>query len=322
MKMYLNALRYGDSKTKTILWAMILLPVIAVALFVSCFITNNYTSMILGFILLTVEFLITNQYDFRELKDMDLDIDDDKPIAPEDILIRYTEKRMRQVFIKFKVKPDHRPILIDRSEKYKIHQTPAYIWVLRGQVHILLIEKNARELVLPAASFRTVTYRRGVPVNYKGEYIALRKPSLLQQAFFDFLPTVYERGNGTIRKQYKNLYIIGEDIAVTNRSVSQVFDLLDSNFVMKDKITESGEYSEDFLDMYKAYTLFRDQVISAEEYKKRVTGILDNMAVSNMLDLELRINLDKMQKLHFITEEYVRYCFEKRVKMYNDSLGR
>lgn len=315
MKMYLNALRYGDSKTKLILWAMILLPIIAVAIAIGAIVTAKYSSFILTFVLLVVTFMIGSQYDFTKLQDVD--IDDDKPIAPEDILVRYTEKRMKQVFIKFKVKPDHRPILIDRSEKYKIKETPAYIWVLRGQVHILLIEKNARELVLPATSFRTVTYRRGVQVNYKGEYRALMKPSLISQAFSEYLPSTYDRGSGSIKKSYKNLYIIGEDIAVTNRSVSQIFDLLDSNFEIKDRITESDEYGEDFVDMYKAYTLFRDQVIDAEAYKSKVLRILENMAISNMLDVELKINLDKMQNLHFITEEYVRYCLEKRIKIKN-----
>ena len=41
---------------------------------------------------------------------------------------KYNQKMMKKVKKKYHVKKDHRPIIIDQSEKYHIKQCPAFIW--------------------------------------------------------------------------------------------------------------------------------------------------------------------------------------------------
>lgn len=314
--MFFNTLLYGDPKTKRILWSMVICSLLSMGLIIAAMALQKLALFGPVLILVAIVILIAQTYDFNELKE-DEEPDADKPVEPEEVLVRYTEKKLKQVFVKFRVKPDHRTIMIDSSEKYKIKQIPAYAWVFRGRFHILLLEKTAREITLPLNTVGPVRYRRAVPVAPKGEYVQFNKPSLLSSVFSDYLPSVYEKGKGTIKRRLKNLYVIGEDIAITNRSVKHIFDLTGTSFQIEDKLTMSGDYSEDFIDMYKAYTLFRDQVLDANQYKQQVTQILDNMAVSNMLDAELKINLEKMQGFYFITADYANYCLEKRVKEVN-----
>ncbi len=318
MKLFFNTLLYGDPKTKRILWSMVICSVLSVALIIAAIALQKLSLFGPVVILVVAVILISQMYDFNELKE-DEEIEDDKPVEPEDVLVIYTEKKMKQVFVKFRVKPDHRAIMVDSSEKYKIKQTPAYAWVFRGRLHILLLEKNPREITIPLSVVGPVRYHRAVPISSKGEYVQFHKPTLLAGVFSDYLPSTYEQGKGSIKRRFKNLYIIGEDIAITNRSVRHIFDLTGTSFKIEDKLTESGDYGEDFIDMYKAYTLFHDQVIDANQYKQQVTRILDDMAMSNMLDAELGINLEKMQTCHFITPDYAKYCLEKRVKTVNEN---
>lgn len=318
MKRLLDTLRYGDSSTKRILWSMLLFSVLTVVCVAFALIRQRYILFGPAFICLAVVIVIVQMYDFSEIKDDKL-AELTKPVAPEDILVRYTQKHIKQIFVRFRVKPDHRQILIDASSHYKISQTPGYVWVSRNQLHILLLEKEVRQIMLPLTQVGPIRYRRAVPVNPKGEYIQFRKPSLLSNLFSDFLPRVYEHGQGGIKQRYKNLYMIGEDILISAKSARQILDLTGTDFVISDKLTQSGEYSEDLVEMYQAYTLFRDQVIDANEYKQKVMHILDDMAVSNMLDQELTLNLDKMQSFRFITPDYATYCLEKRVKYLNQN---
>lgn len=314
MKKFFNTLFYGDSKTKKIMWSIVILAALAVVFSAAALIRHQPNLFVFAMVLVIAAVIISQQYSFQDLTVAE-NPDIKEPVAPEDVLVRYTEHRIKQVFIKYKVKPDHRLVIVDSSEKYNIRQTPAYIWMKHTKFHMLLMEKNAREIVLPLSAVGKVQYKRAVPVNMISDYIQFRKPSLLAALFEDYMPTVYERGKGAVKRQYKNLYIIGEDIALTNRSIRQVFDLTGARLQITDNVTESGDYSEDFIEMYHDYTLFRDHVIDASQYRDRVNKILDDMAVSNMLEPELLINLEKMQRFHFLTPDYANYCLEKRKKV-------
>lgn len=313
MKTFFNTLLYGDAKTKRILWSMVILAALALILSVAAIIRHQPNLFVFAMVLAIAAVIISQQYSFHDFT-VGGDPDIKEPVAPEDVLVRYTEQRIQQVFVKYKVKQNHRLVMVDSSEKYNISQTPAYIWMNHTKFHMVLMEKNAREIVLPLSAVGKVRYKRAVPVNIITDYIQFRKPSLLAALFEDYMPTVYERGKGAVKRQYKNLYIIDEDIALTNRSVKQVFDLTGARLQITDDVTESGDYSEDFIEMYHDYTLFRDHVIDASQYRDRVNKILDDMAVSNMLEPELLINLEKMQRFHFLTPDYANYCLEKRKK--------
>ncbi len=311
-------MKYGDGKTRVLMLSIAGLILGALIFVVLAIVLPMMNLFAIALVMIVIAIVLSQQYTFSDIRPYEeLDEVTLANMLPEDILTHYDEERLKMVFIKFRVRADHKPILIDRSEKHKILQTPAYIWALKGQVHILLFEKTPREIVLPETSFRVVRYRRNAPVNIKGEYVQFRKPSLLKKVFEDYLPEVHERGSGSVKRPCKNLYIIGDDIEITARSVKNVLSMIDSNFEIKDKFTESGEYGEEFNEMYRAYTLFRDQVTDAVAYKNVVTRILDEMAYSNMLDSNLKHTLDRMIEVHFISEDYYRYCLEKRVAFKN-----
>lgn len=61
--------------------------------------------------------------------------------ATEEEISSYDRRKLRKTLHKYKVKNDHRMVLIDHCEKLSIFQTPAYIWVDGREFHILLIEQ-------------------------------------------------------------------------------------------------------------------------------------------------------------------------------------
>ncbi|MBR6222821.1 MAG: hypothetical protein IKQ71_05245 [Lachnospiraceae bacterium] len=321
MRSFINTMKYGDGKTKALMLSIAGLIVGALVLVVLAILLPMMNLFAVALVMIVIAIVLSQQYTFSDIRPYEeLDEVTLANMLPEDVLTHYDEERLKMVFIRFRVRADHKPILIDRSEKHRINQVPAYIWVLKGQVHILLFEKTPREIVLPEMGFRVVRYRRNAPVNIKGEYVQMKKPSLLKKVFEDYLPQVHERGSGSVKRGFKNLYIIGDDIEITAKSAKNVFDMIDSNFEIDDKFTRSGEYGEEFIEMYKAYTLFRDQITDAVVYKNTVTRILDEMALSNMLDSALKHNLDQMMEVHFISEDYYKYCLEKRIALKKEQM--
>lgn len=99
------------------------------------------------------------------------------------ILESYDEKKLKQVFYKYKVKRDHKCIIIDSWKQHQVLQAPAYIWISRKKVHFLIVEKETREIEVPRTEFTTLLYHPGIVCRTKEEYPQFRKETMMSKIF-------------------------------------------------------------------------------------------------------------------------------------------
>ncbi len=228
---------------------------------------------------------------------------------------KYNQKMMKRVKKKYHVKKDHRPIIIDQSEKYHIKQCPAFIWRAHNKVYLLLLEKEPRKIVIPRELIHNIGYQPNVKADRAKEYVAFQKDNLVTQVFSEYLPDYHDAKIKNDPLKIKNLYTFYPDICITNRSVYQVKDLLLLNFMPKDKITESDMVNGFFKRIYAANIMFKDKVISINEYKEEIELALKEMCYAEVSRREYVITLENLFKARLISKQYVTHYIAMRDKI-------
>lgn len=228
------------------------------------------------------------------------------PLTQETVTT-YDRKKVKKTLHKFKVRREHRMIFVDRSEKLKTNQTPAYIWVEKKDFHLLLIEQEPRHITIPLYQIKNITYLKKQPANEDIDYAAYKGSSVLADMFRPYLPDYSHSTVVDDLSAYKNLYGIGNDIYVTNRSASALFDLLGVEFQVDDRVTMSNKVNIYFKEAYKSNILLRDNVIDANGYADRISKTLDNLAHSTISYAEFKDTLNLMIRNKLITQEFASY---------------
>lgn len=235
--------------------------------------------------------------------------------ATEEEMSSYDRRKLRKTLHKYRVKSDHRMVLIDHCEKLSIFQTAAYIWVDGKEFHILLIEHEPRHLLFPVFSLKEITYLKRQPANVDVDYAAFKGRSMLAELFRPYLPDYSHSTVVDDLTAYKNLYGVGPGIYFTNRSAANLFDILGLDFHVEDKVTCSNKVNTFFKDTYKANIMLRDNVFDANCYADRISNILDDMARSAISYNEFKDTLNLMVKNKLITQEFAMYYMEVRDKV-------
>lgn len=225
----------------------------------------------------------------------------------QETVMTYDRKKVRKTLHKFKVRRDHRMIFVDHSEKLKVNQTPAYIWVEKKDFHLLLIEQEPRHITIPVYQIKEITYLKKQPANEDIDYAAYRSSSVIADLFRPYLPDYSHSTVVDDLSVYKNLYGIGNDIYVTNRSASALFDLLGVPFQVDDRVTMSNKVNIYFKEAYKSNILLRDNVIDANGYADRISKTLGNLAHSTVSYAEFKDTLNLMIRNKMITQEFASY---------------
>lgn len=226
----------------------------------------------------------------------------------------YNQKVMKRMKRKYRIKKDHRPIIIDSSEAYRIKQCPAFIWRAHNRVFILLLEKEPRKIVISREMIHNMGYKAGVRADKSSEYIAFQKDNLVTRVFEEYLPDYHDAKLKNDPLKVKNLYTIYPDICITNRSAYQVKDLLLLNFMPKDKITESDMVNGFFKRVYAANIMFKDKVIGINEYKEEVELALKEMCYAEIPRREYILTLENLYKARLISKQYVTHYVVMRDK--------
>lgn len=230
-------------------------------------------------------------------------------------LTAYDEKKIKQVFYKYKVRKDHKAIIIDEWKEKDIKQCPAYIWLHRGQIHLLLMGKETQELTLPVSKAGTLTYVKGVVCKAKEEYLQFRKESLLSAAFSPYLPT-YHKGEKDSRPViYKNLFQLGTGLKVTNTSARTIMNLLHPAFIVKDRVTKDKQYNDFYKEIYKTGILFREQVLTVKEYRSAMSDTLQSFAAASVAAQEYEETLQALLRNKLITEEFAAFYLQYRERI-------
>lgn len=234
---------------------------------------------------------------------------EEQPIVAltQETVTTYDRKKVKKTLHKFKVRRDHRMIFVDHSDKLRVKQTPAYIWVEKKEFHILLIEQEPRHITIPIYQIKEITYLKKQLANEDVDYAVYRGENVLADMFRPYLPDYSHSTVVDDMSAYKNLYGIGNDIYVTNRSASALFDLLGVPFQVDDRVTMSNKVNIYFKEAYKSNILLRDNVIDANGYADRISRTLDNLAHSTISYAEFKDTLNLMIRNKLITQEFASY---------------
>lgn len=230
-------------------------------------------------------------------------------------LSHYNKRVLKRIKRKYRVRKDHRPVLIDNSKSYRIKECPAFIWRVHNKVYLLLLEKEPRRISISRDLIRHVDYVPKVYADRKKEYQAFCKENMITSVFERYLPDYFERKAKNENLTYKNLYQIYPDIQFSNRSIFQVMDLLCVNFMPEDKLTRSDKVNGFFKRIYAANILYKDRVYSITEYKEVVEKALKEMCYAEIPATEFEITLENLVKARFISQEYADYYTEARKKL-------
>lgn len=248
----------------------------------------------------------------KKQKEVELNLEE---ATVEEVLETYTKKTIKKTMHKYKVKKDHRMVIIDNCHKLHIQQAPAYVWVSDKEFNILVIEKEPRHLTLPIFSISEITYLKKQPGNAEKDYPLFKGNSVMANLFSPYLPDYSYSTRVDDLTAYKNLYGIGPGIYFTNNSAANLFDLLGVSFYVEDKITTSNKANHYFKEIYKCNILLRDNVIDANGYADKVSNHLDDMAHSTISYNEFRDTLNLLIKNKLITQEFASHFAEIRDKI-------
>ena len=257
--------------------------------------------------------------DSQEKSNTEIDLEtrtkNNDPVYVREVLEKYTKKTIKKTLHRYKVKKDHRMVIIDRCKKLGIWQAPAFVWVSDKEFNILVIESEPRHLTLPIFSIKEVTYLKKQPGDAEKDYTLFKGKSIIAELFRPYLPDYSYSSKVDDLTPYKNLYGIGPDIYFTNTSAEHIFDLLGVKFFVEDKITTSNKANYFFKEIYKCNILLRDSVYDANMYADKVSNILDDMAHSTISKNEFRDTLNLLIKNKLITQEFASHFAEIRDKI-------
>ncbi len=241
----------------------------------------------------------------KEEKDEEDEEDDEK--EKKSCLKNYDSKSIKKLMLKYKVKKEHRKVMIDSSSAFRIRQCPAYLWKDRKDINFLLIEKEPRIIKIPIERIKGIGYDKMVEAKPTSDYQNFMEPCIITKLFSEYVP-LYKEGSyhGKVGV-FKNLYTVIPDIRITSTSAKNLFDILEVEFAVADEVTNSRAYSEYYKVAYKANILWKDSVISTSEYKDRIKKLLTYVASEH---LSKQVYDDLLQQLvdhKLITNEYAIY---------------
>lgn len=315
MRKYWNALRYGNAKTKRILISVILLFL----LFIVGIILATKGSVIWGLIavfaiIMDIVLLQSVRFGEKEMIAEKTTKEKKKEIKNKEFsdIAEITEEDIKQLLIAYRVTTSHVQVMIDAYKKEGVKQSPAYMWKAKGYLNFLILENKPRNLAVPLSQVTKITYQQNVEINPLTEYEQMRQPSVVNAMYQEFLPVYKERMAGARHYYTKNLYMLEPGICITNTSMKNARQVLQVPIVFTGLVDE--RYSRYYRSAYEMKILLLDQVLSSEEYKQQISGMLKQMADEEGEDQEYFDDLALMVRARLVTQEVARYFMEYRRK--------
>lgn len=317
MKRYWNALRYGNAKTKRILISAVLLFLLAAAGAVRAALGGGALWALTAIFAFLMDIVLLQSVRFGETE-----LVEGKAAAKKkknairekqfESLADITEEDLKQLLVSYHVSAAHVQIMIDSYEKEGVKQTPAYLWKEKGYLQLLVLENKPRNLAVPLSQATEITYMKDVRANPLAEYGQLRQPSVVNAMYQAYLPSYREQQAGGRRYYTKNLYVLAPGIRITNTSVKNVRRVLSVPISFAGVIDE--RCSRYYQEAYRMKILLVDQVLTAEEYKEQISGMLKQMADSGGDDREFADDLERMVRARLVTQEVAEYFKDYRLR--------
>ncbi len=230
----------------------------------------------------------------------------------DNAMISVTEEKLRRLLVRYKVKQEHVPVVIDLCIPEHIRQLPGFAWVDGNDLKILLIDKKPRMLERPLSALQVMTVERGITVKASNEYVALRESSVLKKAFTDYLPRYQKKEVNGRTMVVKNLYVLDEDIKFTSNSVNELKKLFSFRIEVPDRRLEVEGISPYYKEIFVQSFLWRDGILTLEGYRQAVERVLTDLASPSISYGEFETTLSAMISSGLLPPEYRTFANARR----------
>lgn len=231
-----------------------------------------------------------------------------------------TDKELKSVMVKYKVKKEYVPVMIDSGRSKDIRETPAFMWKAGNTVNFLLFGDEIRTISIPFNG-SAIIYEPGIMAHPSREYTEFGKPSFLATVFTPYLPTYYTENFAGRSFTKKNLYVMAPDIMLTNTSAKNALKILKTDVKLGDAVSKNEQHSQYYCDAYKLSIFWKDGIIDTKAYKERVKKLLGDMIKTEMTYNDYQGYVEEMIRGSLITKEYAEYFLglmaDKRLKNTN-----
>lgn len=223
-----------------------------------------------------------------------------------------TEEKLKRLLVRYKVKQEHVPVIIDLCIPERIRQAAGFAWVDGGMLKILLIEGKPRMLERPVSALQVMEVERGIAVRTANEYIELRESEVMKKAFSAYLPRYQKKEIGGRPVLLKNLYVLDEEIKFTSSSVNELKKLFHFRIELQDRRLQEGNLSPFYKDLFVNSFLWKDGILSLTEYRNEVERVLTAMASPGISEGEFETTLSSMITSGLLPGEYRKFAYDKR----------
>lgn len=230
----------------------------------------------------------------------------------ENALASMTVEKLKRLMIRYKVKQEHVPVVIDLCIPERVRQVAGFAWVEDGMLRILLIDRKPRMMERPLSRLQVMEVERGIAVKASGEYVELRESEVMKKAFTPYLPKYQKKEIGGRTLVVKNLYILDEDIKFTSTSVNELKKLFSFRIEIADRRLQDMDLSPYYKKVFVDSFLWRDGILSLQEFKAQVEQTLDSLAEPAVPYGEFETTLSAMISSGLIPPEYRNYANAKR----------
>lgn len=338
-KKLVNTLKYGSGKTRLKLWLIIggiaigvtgMLFALAFGIFLLGFV-SFFMLFIGGLMLINTSFeektvsvkhkekKVTKKKEKKNITESEETKEEEEAGALEWIssekkespLADYDEKKLKKLFVAYKVKKHHVPVMIDMCQAERIVQSPAYMWNDANYLYFLVLAEEPRLIKSNLSESNTIYIRRGTMAHPMEEYPEMNEKSVISMVFGGLLPKYYKKESSPYRTEFrKNLYSAAPGIWCTSGSVKNMLKLLPARFVLEDGKTD--EESIYYQEIYIARVMYWDGIYSGQEYKEKVLSILAELIRAELAESTVKEYLNAMMQKGLIPREYAEYVLSKR----------
>lgn len=240
----------------------------------------------------------------------------------ENAMVSVTEEKLKRLLLRYKVKQEHVPVVIDLCIPEHIRQLPGFAWTDGGSLKILLIDRKPRMLERPLSALQEMTVERGITVKASTEYVELRESSVLKKAFSDYLPRYQKKEVNGRTLVMKNLYVLDEDIKFTSNSVNELRKLFPFRINVPDRRLEMEGISPYYKEIFVRSFLWRDGILTLEEYRQEVERVLTELASPQISYGEFETTLSAMISSGLLPAEYRSFANARREEAEKEEEGK
>lgn len=248
----------------------------------------------------------------KEAQEEDAGDPKSKERAKARYLASLNQKSVKKILKEHKVVQQHVKIMIDSYAERKLKQVPAFAWRTEDQLHVLVLEGHANEFEIPLEEIKGIYYEKNVEADPEKDYAPFQYETFIAKLFSPFLPEYHEHTNEGEMTYQKNLFRVGQDIYITNTSMSNIMSILPRvPFLIDDSVCRSERFDEYFKELYRYSILCKNQVITLEGYRNQIEKTLESLLSAPISAREFVQTMHAMARYHLIDRDNVTKYSQK-----------